>query len=59
MVVSGDGGGGYSPTWVICTLSSSLMVVGLRVVLRLWRFVSHTCRRHNIFFKLSITVMPS
>jgi hypothetical protein len=42
-------------------LLSSLMVVR-RVEgcgLQLWRFVSHTGRRNNIFPKLACTLMPS
>ena len=58
----GNGGGGWdSPGSCALLLLSSLMVVR-RVEgcgLRLWRFVSHTGRRNNIFPKLACTLMPS
>ena len=62
----GDGGGvgvgvGTHLSWQRASLLLSLLMVGrLRVVgLRLWLFISHTCRRDNIFSKISKSFMPS
>ena len=59
----GDGGGGYSPT---CVVATRVVVVVVVVVVRvegcqylIRRFISHTCRRHNIFPELLSSVMPS